>query len=295
MYLSGFAGAEFRCSVGLLTNVQALISDMYPGWPSFNTLDSALQHEGLLLVTSACSAVHPSLTGLAKQRRYQILLGPVARSAVLDCILSRMGHSQLHCTLRDGIFSWLQLWLWVLSFGNPGFGRSAVRGVESQHAHQVDFARLLCIPARHFLRVKEDGSRHSVPIFSSVSGLQISGPSARLWYSFFVWFVFVSCFFDPWISAGFIQHGSCSRKEEFRTLCVTWILKLELEEEEFGAGWPRRAAAFGTGHYWRVSFVGATSALTSSSQPFPPMQSPSVRGRLGGFDSDGPAFVCGSS
>ena len=55
MFICRFAGAEYRRSVGLLTNVQTSSSDMYLGWPSFNTLDSLLRYVGPLLASCACS------------------------------------------------------------------------------------------------------------------------------------------------------------------------------------------------------------------------------------------------
>ena len=76
MYLCRFAGAEYRRSVGLLTNIQALSSDVYLGWPSFNTLESVLQYVGPL----PASTTHPSLRGLAEKGGFKYFkvqsLGP---------------------------------------------------------------------------------------------------------------------------------------------------------------------------------------------------------------------------
>ena len=66
MYLCRFAGGEYRRSVGLLTNIQALSSDMYLGWPSLNTLHSELQHNGPFSVTCAFHTVHPFLKCFAR-------------------------------------------------------------------------------------------------------------------------------------------------------------------------------------------------------------------------------------
>ena len=74
MYLFRFAGAAHRRLVGLLTNEQALTSDMYLGWCSFNTLDSVLQHVGPLLASCACSTTHPSLRGLAAKGGFKSFL-----------------------------------------------------------------------------------------------------------------------------------------------------------------------------------------------------------------------------
>ena len=73
VYLCRFAGAEYRRSVWLLTNLLSLSSDMYLGWPSLSTLDSVSQYVGLLPTSCACSTTHPSL---------QILSCPDARSTV---------------------------------------------------------------------------------------------------------------------------------------------------------------------------------------------------------------------
>ena len=65
--LCRFFGVEYHQSVGLLTNVQALSSDMCVGWPSLNTLDSVIQHGGPLPVNCACPTEHPSLKGQAEK------------------------------------------------------------------------------------------------------------------------------------------------------------------------------------------------------------------------------------
>ena len=75
VYLCRFAGAEYRRSVGFLTNVQALSSDMYLGWPSFITHNSVLQYVGPLRATCACSTIHPTVRGLATKGGFAVL-GP---------------------------------------------------------------------------------------------------------------------------------------------------------------------------------------------------------------------------
>ena len=72
--LCRFAGAEYRRSVGLLTNVQALSSDMYFGWPSFNTLDNVSQHVGPLSgFLRMLHNTHPSLRGPAAKGGFKSL------------------------------------------------------------------------------------------------------------------------------------------------------------------------------------------------------------------------------
>ena len=104
VYLCRFA-SEYRRSVGLLTNVQALSADMYLGWPAFNTHDSTLQYCGPLPSTCACSTKHPSLRGLATQGGFRSFLAQSLGPKLWARILSRMQESQLHCSLRDGVQS----------------------------------------------------------------------------------------------------------------------------------------------------------------------------------------------
>ena len=105
VYLCRFAGAEYRRSVGLLTNVQALSSDTYLGWPSFNTLDSMLQYVGPLPATCACSTIHPSLRGLATKGGFKSFFAQSLGPRFWARILNKIQDSQLPCSLREGAFS----------------------------------------------------------------------------------------------------------------------------------------------------------------------------------------------
>ena len=105
MYLCRFAGAEYRRSVGLLTNVHSLSSDMYLGWPSLNTRDGVLHYSGPLPVTCACTKVHESLRGLAKKGGFKSFSAQSLGSRFWARILGRMQVSQLHAPLWDGAFS----------------------------------------------------------------------------------------------------------------------------------------------------------------------------------------------
>ena len=105
VYLCRFAGAEYRRSVGLLTNVHSLSSDMYLGWPSLNTRDGVLHYSGPLPVTCACTKAHESLRGLAKKGGFKSFSAQSLGSRFWARILGRMQVSQLHAPLRDGAYS----------------------------------------------------------------------------------------------------------------------------------------------------------------------------------------------
>ena len=105
VYLCRFAGAEYRRSVGLLTNVQALSSDMYLGWPSLNTLDSMLTIRGtssgfLSMFHNTSVFARPGRRSGFKSFKVQSL-GPQFWAR----ILSKMQDSQLHVSLRHEVSS----------------------------------------------------------------------------------------------------------------------------------------------------------------------------------------------
>ena len=129
VYLCRLASAEYRRSVGLLTNVQALSADMYLGWPAFNTQDSTLQYCGPLPSTCACSTMHPSLRGLATQGGFRSFLAQSLGPQFWARILSRMQESQLHCSLRDGVQSSTA---GIISHGGfPGYGFALADSLDS--------------------------------------------------------------------------------------------------------------------------------------------------------------------
>ena len=184
MYLCRFAGAEHRRSVGLLTNVQALSSNMYLGWPSFNTtLDSVLQCLGPLPASCPCSTTHPSPRGHSAKGGFKSFSAQTLGPRFWARILSKMQDSQLRCSLGDGVSSVPSSSAGMITSGGkvpygfalsagPRVGVSTPRGLEGQQTHKVYFERLLFGEAGQLLRVEGLGSRRSMWWrFSRTSGV----------------------------------------------------------------------------------------------------------------------------